>query len=533
MLKSLIWKNKSTKPVISSTSYKVFEKDLKLKILLSIMSKEPRIKIKLDVFMNSLTSDDINIKYRQCIIRDFMKKPKMEESLENLIASLDNMVKLHKILKPDLIVAKIMLRFQKLEAYYSVMTELENIFKEDLANSKEFNRIGIEIKEHNTALGIGNLKDDINTIKLITGKYKSLTLGVNLDHKFKIREAIITEINSYDFKKSNILDKVHEKDTNKKHKLSIAPEIDIKSKGQIMLFENTLYTEYEDLLGSDIKKIEAIINKYKPMITSEIIVYRDELCLYYGALRLRNFIIRNDQSYCFPEVSNENISFEGIYSINMMYEKNNEQSLTKFLIVPNNLYTENDENSILISGVNNGGKTVLLRSLATTQLLFQNGIIIPAINAKMKIYDSIYTHFPKDEDISNGTGRLGEEASRVGEILTGDLKNALVLLNEPYITTSPVEGLDILVLTIKKFLENNISVYLVTHYLNLLNKLDQENKITSYIMEIENGIRTYKAAKKNPLLKSFALDIAKEYKVDKEGIMDLILDRNNSTGEIK
>ncbi len=50
MLKSLIWKNKSDTTVIKSSSYSVFEKDLKLKNLLSIMSKEPRIKISLDVF---------------------------------------------------------------------------------------------------------------------------------------------------------------------------------------------------------------------------------------------------------------------------------------------------------------------------------------------------------------------------------------------------------------------------------------------------------------------------------------------------
>ena len=37
---------------------------------------------------------------------------------------------------------------------------------------------------------------NINEIKLITSKYKSLVLGINLDHQFKIREAIIIDISN-------------------------------------------------------------------------------------------------------------------------------------------------------------------------------------------------------------------------------------------------------------------------------------------------------------------------------------------------
>ena len=287
------------------------------------------------------------------------------------------------------------------------------------------------------------------------------------------------------------------------------------------------------MLSKELNKIEIIQSKYNELVTSGILAYRDEICLYYGAVRLYKFMSDRMYKSCFPQISAESINLQGIYSLVMAFESISAENENKFKVVENDLIMSGSEKSILITGANDGGKTVMLESLGALQLLFQNGLIVPASFAELPVYNKIYSHFPKDEDLSIGAGRLGEEAGRVSGILKEAKDSFLVLFNEPYITTSPTEGLDILVLSIKRFLEKGATVFLVTHYLDFLSEINETEKIASYVMLIANGLRTYKAIRQAPMSESHALDVAKEHGVDAEGIIKLIRSRKiNSHSEI-
>ncbi|MCK5759607.1 MAG: hypothetical protein KAH14_10980 [Clostridiales bacterium] len=534
MLKSLIWKNKQIDPVINPKNTAVLTEDLNLKKIMSIMSREPIIKMTSETFLNAVTSDAENILYRQCILQDFVTRNDIMTTLEEIVVALDEMQKLHKILKPELMVPKLMLRLRKLELYLSIMKKLELIFdvENPLEVSEEFTAIGDEIKKNNQKIGLSNLFEDIKEIKEISSKFKSIDIGINIDYQYEAREAIIININDFKYKKSNLIEKISCGDNDKKNKISIASEIDIRNAGQKLSFQYELYKEIEVLLSKELIKIENIQSKYSDLVTSGILVYRDEICLYYGALRLFEFMRSRKYKSCFPRISPEDINIKGIYSLVMAYESISADDENKFKVVENDLNMSSSEKTILITGANDGGKTVMLESLGAVQLLFQNGIMIPAFYAELPIYNKIYSHFPKDEDLSIGAGRLGEEAERVSGILKEAKDSVLVLFNEPYITTSPTEGLDILVLSIKRFLEKGATVFLVTHYLDFLSEIKENEKIASYVMEITDGLRTYKAIRHAPMSESHALDVAKAHGVDAEGMIKLIRSRKiNSDSE--
>ena len=86
MLKSLIWKNRQIEPVINPKNAVVLTEDLNLKKILSIMSKEPMIKMTPEIFLNAVTSDVENILYRQCILKDFLKRNDIVTTLEEIVA---------------------------------------------------------------------------------------------------------------------------------------------------------------------------------------------------------------------------------------------------------------------------------------------------------------------------------------------------------------------------------------------------------------------------------------------------------------
>lgn len=527
MHKSLLWKNEKTSHVVPGENYSMLSDDLKLNKLMSVMSKEPNFIMRKELFLNMVTDDESNILYRQCILRDFLKRPEIKAELENLIILLDKMKKIHKILSPDLKVPELMLRLKKLELFAGITGQLEILFTEleGVEFSDEYLGIGGEIKNMNKENGLKSLTSDILKIKAVIRKIQSVDIGINIDHQFDAREAIITSLNEFKYPKSNIIDKINCPDEEEFDKLSVAQEIDIKSAGYILSFQNVFYNEIEPLLNRELHKIESLITKYEKIITSSILSYRDEISLYYGAVRLYEYIRRNNWTCCYPSPVKLKTDYKGLYSLAMAYDSLASSELNRYKVVMNDINLADNEKALLITGANDGGKTVLLETIGVTQLLFQNGLPVPAEKAEMKVFKNVFTHFQKDEDISVGAGRLGEEAGRISRILQSSGDATLVLFNEPYVTTSPLEGLDILVMTINKFLEKGSTICLVTHYLSIISKIKDTNRIASYVLEFKDGERAYKALRRTPMTKSHAMEVAKEHGVDSNSIIKLLKDR--------
>ena len=99
----------------------------------------------------------------------------------------------------------------------------------------------------------------------------------------------------------------------------------------------------------------------------------------------------------------------------------------------------------LITGANMGGKTVLLKSLALAQALFQFGFHVPAAHAEIAPVNELLLSLVDEQDDTRGISSFASEMLRldriVREIKSG--KEALVLMDEPARGTNPTEGIAI------------------------------------------------------------------------------------------
>ena len=60
----------------------------------------------------------------------------------------------------------------------------------------------------------------------------------------------------------------------------------------------------------------------------------------------------------------------------------------------------------ILTGPNQGGKTVYTQGVGLAQVMFQAGLYVPAQSARISPVDGIYTHFTTLEKTGEGTGRL-------------------------------------------------------------------------------------------------------------------------------
>ena len=126
---------------------------------------------------------------------------------------------------------------------------------------------------------------------------------------------------------------------------------------------------------------------------------------------------------------------------------------------------------ILITGENNSGKTVYLRSVGMAQLLFQAGLPVPCESARMRILCAVHTCYAAAEKefvSGNDAGRFEQEVRVLSQLAERIQPNSLLLLNEVFQTTAYSEGAEGLYHILNYFTRHGVNFIAVTHLKELV-----------------------------------------------------------------
>lgn len=140
----------------------------------------------------------------------------------------------------------------------------------------------------------------------------------------------------------------------------------------------------------------------------------------------------------------------------------------------------------LITGANMAGKTVLLKSVGTAQIMAQCGMYVPAGKATVRLVEGVVTSIGDDQDEMNGLSSYAAEIIKISDILaTCRRQEMLVLIDEPARTTNPVEG-KALVQAILKILGAMGSTTLVTTHYSQLNASCRRLRVKGFVEDMDS-----------------------------------------------
>ncbi|MDQ3557455.1 MAG: endonuclease MutS2, partial [Gemmatimonadota bacterium] len=109
--------------------------------------------------------------------------------------------------------------------------------------------------------------------------------------------------------------------------------------------------------------------------------------------------------------------------------------------VPFGLRMERRERTLLISGPNTGGKTVLLKAIGLISLLAQSGVIPPVgPGTRLPVFRSVFADVGDEQSIEASLSTFSAHLKNLGEALAGADWESLVLADELGSGTDPVEG---------------------------------------------------------------------------------------------
>jgi DNA mismatch repair protein MutS2 len=110
-------------------------------------------------------------------------------------------------------------------------------------------------------------------------------------------------------------------------------------------------------------------------------------------------------------------------------------------VVPFDLTMDAHERTLLVSGPNTGGKTVLLKSIALCSVLAQCGVPSPVgPGSRLAIFDDVFADVGDEQSIQASLSTFSAHVKNLGDILAGATPSSLVLIDELGSGTDPLEG---------------------------------------------------------------------------------------------
>jgi DNA mismatch repair protein MutS2 len=144
-------------------------------------------------------------------------------------------------------------------------------------------------------------------------------------------------------------------------------------------------------------------------------------------------------------------------------------------VVPFDLTLGDDERTLLISGPNTGGKTVLLKALGLIAAMTQAGIPAPVgPESSVAIFDNIFADIGDEQSIEASLSTFSAHLRNLGEILEHATHHSLVLMDELGAGTDPTEGAALGGAIIEE-LTGRGTLTIATTHLGALKQLSSEN----------------------------------------------------------
>lgn len=248
---------------------------------------------------------------------------------------------------------------------------------------------------------------------------------------------------------------------------------DVSQSGQTYFIEPKQVVGLNNKLRELEISIESEILKIIKNLSEEMSNHYEEIKSSFEALIELDFIFAKAKysasiDACEPEIITEHV-------IELKSMKNPVLLSVLDKVIENDFYIGNPYKSIIITGSNAGGKTVVLKTVALAIAMTSAGLHLPCFSAKVYPFKKLFAEIGDDQNIIQSLSTFSSHVKNIKEILDNADSDTFILIDEIAAGTDPKEGASLAKAVMETFVEKGALSLISTHF-NELKSLPFNNE---------------------------------------------------------
>lgn len=236
--------------------------------------------------------------------------------------------------------------------------------------------------------------------------------------------------------------------------------VEMSPKGTTVFIEPSAVSKHtQELLAL---KSEEAIEEYK------VLTYLTGFILEHAAVIKRNIEIMGEYDMIFAKAKYSKTIDGTLPRVNdygKIMVKGGRHPLLKGTVVPLDFMIGKDFRSLIITGPNAGGKTIVLKTIGLLTLAMQSGLHVPAEEGtELSVFERIFVDIGDDQSLENALSTFSSHVKNLAAVINQTNKSTLLLFDEIGSGTEPNEGAALAIAILEEVYQKGAITLATTHY---------------------------------------------------------------------